>query len=363
MNAFIGIAAFMTLLVVAWLIYPLLRPKKGNGISSERINIDIHRDQLKALENDLARGVISQQDFEATRDELQLRLLDDTESYETVKAENASIFWTSKRSAVAIGLTVPVCAALIYLQLGAPGAINPPPPEVQSQNESQQVRQMVDTLAAKLKANPDNPSGWAMLARSYKVMGRLAEAELAFANAGEIVYSSPDILLDYADVLAARANTIEGKPLELVNKALAMNPTHPLGLMMSAVAAYRRAEYKLAIAQWEKILPQLEPGSADAQQIQTEIADARAKAGLTPETPSLANSEASKLPPVPAGAAAGMTPEMINQMVERLATRLKANPDDTAGWQQLARAYTVLGRTAEAAQATAQANAASTKKP
>jgi len=360
MNVFISIAALMTLLVVAWLVYPLLRPKKSNGISSERINIDIHRDQLKALENDLARAVISQQDFEATRDELQLRLLDDTESYEAATSAAKPIFWTSKRSALAISLTLPVMAVFVYLQLGAPGAINPIAPVAQNQNESQQVRQMVDTLAAKLKANPDNPTGWAMLARSYKVMGRLEEAELAFANAGDVVYSSPDILLDYADVLAARANNMEGKPLEVVNKALAMNPTHPLGLMMSAVAAYRRSEFKLAIAQWEKILPQLDPGSADAQQIQADITEARSKAGLAP---SLTNSEASKLPPVPAGAAAGMTPEMINQMVERLAARLKTNPDDAAGWQQLARAYTVLGRTADAAQANAQANAVSAKKP
>ena len=63
MNAFIAIAAVMTLLVIAWLAYPLWRQKSGSGISSERLNAEIHRDQLKALENDLARGVISQQDL------------------------------------------------------------------------------------------------------------------------------------------------------------------------------------------------------------------------------------------------------------------------------------------------------------
>ena len=76
MNVFIGIAALMTLLVVAWLVYPLLRSKHGSGVSADRLNIDIHRDQLKALEADLARGVISQQDFESTRDELQLRRIE-----------------------------------------------------------------------------------------------------------------------------------------------------------------------------------------------------------------------------------------------------------------------------------------------
>jgi cytochrome c-type biogenesis protein CcmH len=34
---------------------------------------------------------------------------------------------------------------------------------------------------------------------------------------------------------------------------------------------------------------------------------------------------------------------MIHGMVERLAARLKATPDDPAGWVQLVKAYAVLG--------------------
>lgn len=356
MNVFIPIAVLMTLLVVAWLVYPLLRPNKIAGISSERLNIDIHRDQLKALDIDLTRGLISQQDFEATRDELQLRLLDDTQIGDFKTPAVNTSFWSARQTALAIGLSTPVLAIAIYMQLGAPEAINP---VATSKGDNQQINQMVDSLAAKLKANPNNPEGWAMLARSYKVMGRMNEAELAFVNAGELVFTNPDLLVEYADILGVRANSLEGKPLELVNKALSMNPNHPMGLMMSGAAAYRRSDYKLAIAQWEKIIPLLEPGSPDAQQVQADIDEARAKTGM----PAVTGAEAGKLPPVPAGAAAGMTPDMINQMVERLATRLKNNPDDAAGWEQLARAYTVLGRTAEAKQATSKAKLASSKKP
>ncbi len=359
MNVFTGIAALMTLLVVAWLVYPLLRPKYAAGISSARLNTDIHRDQLKALEVDLARGVISQQDFEATRDELQLRLLDDTESYEAPPATDSRSFWSAKRTAILIALSTPLMALGIYMQLGAPSAIDP---TLASKVDDQQIRQMIDTLADRLKANPDNPKGWAMLARSYKVIGRFDEAEQAFIKAGDLVNTEPDLLVDYADLLAVKAdNTIEGKPLDLVKKALSINPTHPMGLMMSGVAAYRRSDFKLAIVQWEKLLAVLEPGSTDAQQIQANIDEARAKAGL-PNT-SVAANETGKLPPVPAGAAAGMTPEMINQMVDRLATRLKDNPNDFAGWAKLARAYKVQGRTAEAEQAYAKTGTLLTTDP
>ena len=350
MIVFIAIAVVLTLLVVAWVMRPLLRPAPGAGVSSQRLNAAIYREQLQALERDVARGSLGPGDYEAARDELQLRLLDDTEELPTApraQAPKASAsLWTPRLTAAMVAVLLPLGSIAMYGWLGTPQAINPLPPEQVSQEK---VMKMVEELAAKLKANPDNPIGWAMLARSYKVMGRLPEAEAAFVKAGELVNTDPDLLVDYADLLATKADSnLEGKPLAMLNQALAINPQHPMGLMMTGVAAYRRNDFAGAVAQWEKLLPLMPPGSPDAQQVESEIASARAKGGLP------AN-DAGKLPPVDPAAAAGMTPEKINQMVERLATRLKANPDDAEGWTRLARAYQVQGRLPESEAATAQA--------
>jgi len=354
MNAFIAIAAVMTLLVIAWLAYPLWRQKSGSGISSERLNAEIHRDQLKALENDLARGVISQQDFETSRDELQLRLLDDTQSYEAPQSTQPHSFLTPKLTSAIISVAIPVLAVGVYLQLGNPGAINPIPGG--GQIADPQIQQMVDNLIAKLKADPDNPKGWAMLARSYVVMGKLDEAEETFKKVGDAINTDADIMVEFADLLAVKNNNnIEGRPIELVKKALAINPHHPMGLMMSGVAAYRRADFKIAAAEWEKLLAILEPGSPDAQQIEANVNDARARAGM----PLIGNATGSDQAPMQAAgprAAPGAAndAELVNQMVDRLATRLKDNPDDTAGWARLARAYKVQGKLKEAEQAYAK---------
>lgn len=344
MNVFIGIAALMTLLVVAWLVYPLLRPRHGSGVSADRLNIDIHRDQLKALETDLARGVISPQDFESTRDELQLRLLDDTESYESPQAHDGHSFLTPRRTALVIAVMTPILVLGIYLQLGTPAAINPVAP---NNVDQQQINQMVDSLAAKLQAKPDDPKGWAMLARSYRILGRLDEAKLAFEKAGDFVHTDADILLDYATTLGSLAgNRLEGQSAQLIEEALKLSPENPNALMLSGVSAYHRADYAGAVKQWEKLLTLIDPASQDAQQIQANIADAQSK---------LSPGDATKLPPVPAGMAAGsMTPDAINQMVERLANRLKDNPTDYPGWARLANAYKVQGKLDEAAQAFAK---------
>ncbi|MDD5333730.1 MAG: c-type cytochrome biogenesis protein CcmI [Rhodoferax sp.] len=356
MTVFIAIAVLLTVLALAWLVRPLLWPAARSGVSSERLNASIYRDQLETLERDVARGVISAADCEATKDELQLRLLDDTADSAALPPPASTGFWSGRRTAAAIALLLPLGAGGMYWWLGTPAAIDP----VAAQKaNNDQVATMVDTLAARLKANPDNPKGWAMLARSYKVMGRFAEAEQAFVKAGNLVNTEPDLLVDYADLLAVRANNdIEGKPLELVNKALALNPQHPMGLMMSGVAAYRRSDFTLAVKQWEKLLTVLDPGSPDAQQVEADIADARAKAGLPTGAAKAASgakpgagADAGKLPPVDPAAAPAMTPEKINQMIDGLAARLKANPDDLAGWIRLGRAYKVQGRLAEAEQA------------
>ena len=341
MMVFIGMTALLTLLVLAWLLPTLLRSTYKVGVTSQRLNASIYRDQLQALERDLASGAISSADHESTKDELQLRLLDDTEETPPTHQPGTPIFWTARRTAVAIVLLLPLGSAGMYWWLGEPGAID----RVASQQvNNDQIAKMVEGLAAKLKANPNNPTGWAMLGRSYKAMGRLDDAEQAFIKAGDIVNNDPDILVEYADLLAVRAgDDLEGKPMEMVNKALSLNPQHPMGLMMAGVAAYRRSEFTVAVAQWEKLLAILEPGSPDAQQIEANIADARAKAGMP-----TSGKNAGKLPPVDATAAGTMTPEKINQMVDRLAERLKSTPNDLEGWAKLARAYKVQGRLPEA---------------
>lgn len=345
MNVFIGISALMTLLVVAWLVWALLRTAKGDGISSERLNASIHRDQLQALEADLARGAISQQDFETTRDELQLRLLDDTESFEASPKKKTAGFWSAKRTAAAVALTLPIMALGLYLQLGTPEAINP----VASGNaNNDQLVQMVDSLAARLKDNPNDSNGWAMLARSYKALGRFEESRQAFEKAGDIVKNDPDLLIDHADVLGVLAgNSLVGKPQQMIEEALRMNPEHPMSLMMAGVASYQNGDFPKAVTYWEKLLGLLQPGSPDALQVQANIDEARAKGGQ-------AAGASNMLPPVPEGAAAGMTPDKINNMVDRLAARLKDNPDDLAGWARLARAYKVQNRLDEAAAAFAK---------
>ena len=68
-----------------------------------------------------------------------------------------------------------------------------------------QIKQMVTTLAAKLEANPNNPNGWVMLLRSYKVLGRYDEADAAYTKATRYVGETPELKSAYDELKAARS--------------------------------------------------------------------------------------------------------------------------------------------------------------
>lgn len=350
MTVFYVLASLLTLLVLVWLLRPLLRQPKASEVSSRQLNVAIYREQLDALDADLARGAISAQEHEAARDELQLRMLDDAQD---LPAPAIASRKGSRMTAVAVALLVVVGAGGMYRWLGNPAAIDP----VSAQKaERDKVFKMVDDLAQRLKASPDNPRGWAMLARSYKVMGRLDDAMQAYSKTGNLLETEPDLMADYADLLAVRAgDKLEGAPIELVRKALVINPKHPMSLMLVAAQSYREGKFAQAIAHWETLLTIVDPQSQDAEQVQAYIADAREKGGLP--------AGKTKAPVVPAAPAGQPDNAQILQMVERLATRLKSNPDDMEGWARLARSYKVLGRLDDAEKAYTKAQPLVDKTP
>jgi cytochrome c-type biogenesis protein CcmH len=270
MTTFFVLAALLTALVTAWLIWPLLRVRHHQAVSAVELNTSIYRDHLSNLERDFTNGQLDAAELENARTELQLRLLEDTH---TEQAPTQPSSFSARKTVLTLALVIPLGAAAAYWWLGNPSAIDP---QSSRQAGQEQIQKMVAQLAAKLQANPDNPQGWAMLGRSYKVLGRYDDASKAYAHAGSFVESNADLLVEYADVLAlSQDSNLQGRPTELLAKALTLDPKHPMALLMTGVSAYQREDYRAAITHWDKLLLDLEPGSEDAQQVEGNIAQAK----------------------------------------------------------------------------------------
>lgn len=306
----------LTLLVLALLCWPLLRRRSGDGASRRAINTAIYRDQLADLERDLASGTLSQADYAGAREEIERRVLEDVAA-DTAPTDTAPR--RLPRTALALAVTLPLAAALLYVALGNPAALDPAARQG-PQASAAEIEKMVATLAAKLEKDPGNLEGWAMLGRSYLVTGRLADAAKAFDKAGPAMEASTELMLQVAE-LSAELNEgrIEGRGRELLQRVLKAEPQNPQALVLAGTDAFFRQQYADAVRHWEAVLAQLPPGSPDAQNLTAGIEKARSLQG---EAPAGARARAEAKPP----AAAGKTVSGRVTLAPALAG--KASPDD-----------------------------------
>jgi cytochrome c-type biogenesis protein CcmH len=113
-------------------------------------------------------------------------------------------------------------------------------------------------------------------------MGKLPEAKAAFERIGDALQNDPGLLATYADVIGALdGGKLEGKPMELVNRALQLDPDHGMALSLAATAAYKRQDFALAARHWERLLKQLPPESQDAQWLVKTLDEIRPKIAAT----------------------------------------------------------------------------------
>ena len=188
---------------------------------------------------------------------------------------------TGSRAPVIIGsVAILLIAVALYLAWSKPGVPTPPPSaKMQNTQMAPEHVKVINDLAERLKQNPDDGKGWAMLARAYAVMGRYAEAVEAYEKAASLIQTDAVMLVDYADILAmVNGKKLQGKPQELIRQALKIDPNNVKGLALMGSAAFQAGDYKLAEEYWSKLLPILPPDSPLAKQIKAGITDAQALA-------------------------------------------------------------------------------------
>ncbi|HOY02935.1 MAG TPA: c-type cytochrome biogenesis protein CcmI [Zoogloea sp.] len=315
MTAFWITAGLLTALSLAVLCWPLLRRRENASASRRAINAAIFRDQLADLERDLASGTLSRDDYATARDELERRVLEDVADDGSPAAEAPKRL---PRTAISLGLSLPVAAVALYFVLGNPAALDPAAQQGNMPSQAE-VEQMVSTLAARLEKNPENPQGWAMLGRSYKVMGRLEEAGKAFDKAGAFMESEPELMLEVAE-LSAELNQgkVEGRGAALLKKVLQTQPDNPQALVLAGTDAYFRQDYPAALRHWERVLAQVPPDSEDARNLGAGIEKVRSLMGQGASTPAPAAK------PAPTGKAAAVSGTVSLSP----ALKDKTNPDD-----------------------------------
>lgn len=264
------------------LVPPLLRRTPAAEATSDAGVRAFYLAQRGQLKRDLDNGTLSPQAHARADEELQRDLLQDL----AMRRASGARFGGQRAglaAACALTLAVPVAAVLLYGQLGNPRAAAtlamPQAPEPHAQDADNDMALAINALAQRLRASPDDPDGWYMLARSYETLGRYNDAVAAYQEVLRRVPGQPAVLADLADaLLSARQGQPDEASIGAVAQALEAEPDQPKALALAGMMALRRGDAAEALMHWERLRALLPPDSEVARQIQTNIAQARAMA-------------------------------------------------------------------------------------
>ena len=266
MILFFSLAVLLVVVALAILLPVLFRAHEVlTGVRSDR-NITIARERLAEIESDLAREIISDDNYSTLREEIELNLVDDL----TVDSTTTAISRGGQWAAVVIAFVLPVLTGGIYLVIGTPSAVSLPPGIVASATggglpAQDDIPGMISSLAGRLQQSPDDAEGWALLGRSYMTTGQYGLAVEAYDRLLSLAGDHPLILLMLADALAmSEEGRVSDQAADLIQRAIILDPENLQGLWMSGIAAIQRGEPARAITYWETLEPML---SDDPQQL------------------------------------------------------------------------------------------------
>jgi cytochrome c-type biogenesis protein CcmH len=280
------------LFVLGLLLWPLLTrqepSKKGEGEKA----LSVYRQQFAELEQDLKNAILTDEQYQESKRELERRLLDETGAAEA--APPARVWPVNSRAVVvALAVIIPTISGLLYWTWGNPEAVILPSSSLRAAQRvsdyahqtSEGLETLSERLKKKLEQNPDDGVGWALLARSYVEIGRHADALPMYEKAMKLIPDDPQLLVDYADALAVlHGRKLAGKPEQLIQRALKIDPNHVKALMLAGTVAFDRKEFGHAAQYWERASANLltDAEGEVRQELLAGIAEAKGLAGGKP---------------------------------------------------------------------------------
>ena len=374
-------AAAMAIVVAAAILRPLLVRRNTLAEPPAAYDLRVYRDQLREVERDLARRVLTTDEGERLKTEIGRKILDADRSLSRQTAPRgdapspllagavlgvllvgaaALYFGSEGRPAMADGpLKARIAAAEAKManrpsQAEAEAKATPAPPQTPP---DPQYLQLIDQLRAAVSRRPDDPQGLALLAEHEGRLGNFTAAREAQARLVAVRGDQADAMdhARLAGLMVEAAGGVVTKEAEAeLDRALGIDPRNGQALYFRGLMFAQNDRPDLAFPIWRDLL---ERGPADAPWMAPVGALMPQLAWLAGH-PSYQPPEAARGPmpgdammPDPdsaAIAAAGdMTPEerqqMIAGMVQQLEARLAAEGGTPEEWARLITSLVRIG--------------------
>ena len=348
------LAAALAAVATLALVVPLLRrpASLAQGAAYDR---EIYLARLREIDTDLELGRIAASEAEAARAEEGRRLLAAANS-EAPEPERQSVS-LARPLAYAMLVVLPLSSVAMYFSFGQPGMPDMELAERQDRDPAQQSLEMLLSRAeAQLQRQPDDIRGWVAVAPVYLRMGRYEDAARAWRNAVRLEENNVDYRSSYAEALVAVASGVvtEEARVEFQN-VLDRREGDPKASFYLAVGLAQQGALDEAETAWRKLIDDSPQGAPWLPSAREQLVAVLERAGKPVDPELVAGNGAGNPAPGPdreqieaaAQMDAGDRQEMIEGMVDRLASRMREEPGDKEGWLRLIRAYGVLGKMEE----------------
>ena len=195
------LTAAMTAMVAAAILRPFFRGSAGTAEPAAAYDLGVYRDQLREVDRDVTRGVLTQTEAERLRTEIGRKILDADRAMARQAAPSGKVSrpWIA---AVLLGAAL-VASAAVYWRLGAPAMPDLPlgariaaaderlrdlplqadaearAPERPKPQPDPDYLRLIEQLRAAVAQRPDDPQGLALLAEHEARLGNTAAARQA----------------------------------------------------------------------------------------------------------------------------------------------------------------------------------------
>lgn len=373
------LAGLLSLLIGGALVLAAWR-SRDEANPAAAYDLQVYRDQLREIDKDLARGVLTEDEAERTRTEVARRVLEADRALQA--GGGGAHAGRGQRIAVLVGAAGIIAGSFgLYWVLGAPGYPDLPidtrislVEQARSERPSQleveagipqQTREdpdprraeLVEELRQTMQDHPDEPEGLRLLAFEEARIGNYVAARTAQQHLLEVLGdgATAEQRLDLAEMMfLAAGGYISPEAEELLNAVLREDPMNGAARYYVGLMYAQQGRPDLGYPIWRNLLAESEPDAPWLTPIREQIEIVAAMAGDDISVEQLPQPPLPNRPDQPGPTAAdieaagAMSAEdrqaMIENMVAGLSERLANEGGTPEEWARLISAYIVLGQ-------------------
>ncbi|MBN2905485.1 MAG: c-type cytochrome biogenesis protein CcmI [Rhodobacteraceae bacterium] len=371
----IGLAA----VIAAILFVTLVRGRRGDAPTAA-YDLRVYQDQLREVERDLARGIITEEEAGRIRNEVSRRVLEADRKLKQQTGATQAPQGANLVAGVVIVVALLGGAWLVYSRTGAPGYPDLPlSARIAAADEARQDRPRQAEAEAEAIPFPNQPAadpehvamvaklrdvvaergddlrGYLLLARNEAALGNFQAAYKAQSKAIELKQgrATAEDFATLADMMVLAAGGYVSPEAEAaLVQALNRDSSDGTSLYYWGLMQIQVGRPDIAFRIWRQLLSISQPDDPWVAPVRSQMEELAWRAGVEYTLPPLAAGPMRGPSSEDMEAAADMTPEqrqeMIRGMVANLSDRLATEGGSPQQWAQLVNALGVLGDTAQA---------------